>query len=161
MGGSLGLFSFSGEFCFAAVFLFHALRQLHRPSQLHGLEVVRNSKGAVRLVDDSVDGFDIRPDLLDTISNALLGLFHGGRSVHHLGVEHVLKGDGFGQIADDTVEVCDELLLLVGFLVLVVGLDGLVDGLHCLDDEIRHFSDLGLETVIRSHDSFLDTDAAV
>ena len=42
-----------------------------------------------------------------------------------------------------------------------MGLDGIVDGLHCLDDEIGHFEDLGLETVIRSHDSFLDTDAAV
>ena len=39
--------------------------------------------------------------------------------------------------------------------------DGLVDGLHCLDDEIRHFSDLGLKLVIRSHHDLLDLNAAV
>ena len=99
--------------------------------------------------------------MLDTISNALLGLFHGGRGVHHLGVEHALKGDGFGQIADDAVEVGDELLLLVSFLIFIVGLDGLVDWLHCLDDEIGHFSDLGLKLVIRSHHELLDLNAAV
>ena len=42
-----------------------------------------------------------------------------------------------------------------------MGLDGLVDGLHCLDDEICHFSDLGLKLVVRSHHELLDLNAAI